>query len=100
MTHQEIGSLAKHAVMLTLAINDKKHGEKWRTNSDAEDIRHIVAHLGMYNVGDTSEPHIEHALTRISFILARLEIDRANSPVTKRTKGKSVGIAGGRKNIQ
>lgn len=79
MNHNAIGTIAKQRILLTLAINDDKHGEKWRTVSDAEDIKHVIAHLGAYQIGDTSEPHIEHALTRLAFILARLELDRANA---------------------
>lgn len=96
MNHNAIGALAKHAIMLTLAINDDKHGEKWRTNDDAEDIRHIIAHIGAYKLGDRSEPHIEHSLTRLAFILARLEIARGNASDTAGNKTEVPGTPAGR----
>lgn len=96
MNHNAIGTIAKQAILLTLAINDEKHGEKWRTNDDAEDIRHIVEHLGAYSLGDRAEPHIEHSLTRLSFILARLELDRANATIAGRDTTEGTGTEAGR----
>lgn len=59
------------AIMETMMVNQDKHGDKWLSNSDLEDINHIREHLNMHLWHDDSEPHIEHAITRLGFILAR-----------------------------
>ena len=59
------------AIMETMMMNQAKHGDRWLRNDDKEEIDHILNHLWLYSDGDTSEPHIEHAITRLGFILAR-----------------------------
>lgn len=70
-THGQLGNLAADTVLKVLWDNDASHGERWKRISDSEDIEHIENHLLLYSAGDTSEPHIEHAITRMAFILAR-----------------------------
>lgn len=71
MTNGQVGRLASDAILKTLWENDAAHGSKWKRITDDEDVEHIIAHLNNHLAGDTSEPHIEHALTRVAFILAR-----------------------------
>ena len=71
MTNGEVGKLAADAILKTMWDNQGVHQYSWKARSDVVDVDHITAHLNSYLSGDTSEPHIEHALTRVAFILAR-----------------------------
>lgn len=96
MNHNAIGTIAKQAIIQTLAINNETHGDAWVNRTDKEDIEHSVMHLLRYLVGDRSEPHIEHSITRNSFILARLELDRANATIACRDTTEGTGTEAGR----
>lgn len=41
--------------------------EKWRTQNVAEHLRHAREHIRLHTIGDDSEPHLRHALTRLAF---------------------------------
>ncbi len=44
-------------------------GDTWRECPVAEHLRHAVVHLRKLEQGDSSEPHFEHAATRILMAL-------------------------------
>jgi hypothetical protein len=41
--------------------------EKWKTQNVAEHLRHAREHIRLHTIGDDSEPHLRHALTRLAF---------------------------------
>jgi len=41
--------------------------EKWKTQNVAEHLRHAREHIRLHTIGDESEPHLRHALTRLAF---------------------------------
>jgi hypothetical protein len=53
------------------ALSSGKHpkGETWRGVPIAEHIAHAHAHLDLLSAGDASEPHLEHAATRMLMAL-------------------------------
>lgn len=69
--NSQVASIACEAVLETMAEGQEKYGDGWRVRVDSDDFEHIRAHLDKFESGDTTEPHIEHALTRLAFILAR-----------------------------
>lgn len=74
--HRDVAQLAKDTVLDVMAENDGKHGLAWLTRHDSVDIKHIKAHIGQYEAGDTSDSHLENVLTRITMMLARKNHDR------------------------
>jgi hypothetical protein len=59
--------LALTAVLETLEYGATVHAEnplKWRTQTAAEHASHAIAHLINHAMGDQSEPHLAHAVTR------------------------------------
>ncbi len=69
--HRDIAQLAKNVVLEVMAENDGKHGMAWLTRQDHVDLKHIMAHLCKFQVGDDSEPHLKHSLTRLAMMIAR-----------------------------
>lgn len=41
--------------------------ERWKTQNVAEHLRHAREHIRLHTIGDDSEPHLRHALTRLAF---------------------------------
>lgn len=41
--------------------------ERWKTQNVAEHLRHAREHIRLHTIGDESEPHLRHALTRLAF---------------------------------
>lgn len=41
--------------------------EKWKSQNVAEHLRHAREHIRLHAIGDDSEPHLRHALTRLAF---------------------------------
>jgi dATP/dGTP diphosphohydrolase len=85
-------SLALAAVNAVIdgAMASRKYppGDTWRECPVAEHLRHAVAHLRNLEQGDSSEPHLEHAATRI---LMALE----NYLARKRQQSLRAGRGGG-----
>jgi hypothetical protein len=67
----------------TLAIEcvlhkHRRNSGKWRAEAPIEHVvDHALAHIRQYVSGDRSEPHLEHAATRLLMAL-QLELERAN----------------------
>jgi hypothetical protein len=63
------------AIGQTLEANAPKHGMKstWRSIDIEAHLVHAHNHIASWFSGDQSEPHIEHALTRLAFAAALLE---------------------------
>ncbi len=49
---------------------DKYGADNWRGIPARDHVNHAIEHLFAYLAGDTSEPHIDHALTRTMFAVA------------------------------
>ncbi len=66
-------SLAIVAVneVIERALTGEKYprGETWRSRPVAEHVAHASAHLDLRTRGDLSEPHLEHAATRLLMAL-------------------------------
>jgi hypothetical protein len=63
--------VAADAIKRVMDFGQPIHGNKWVNRENEIDLAHIRRHLDMFEDGDESEPHIEHALTRMAFILSR-----------------------------
>ena len=65
--------LALEAVDLVMerAVSSGKYpkGEPWRDVPCAEHVARARAHLELLSAGDTTEPHLEHAATRMLMAL-------------------------------
>ena len=59
----------------TLESNASKYGMKaaWRSIGIETHMAHAHSHIVSWFSGDRSEPHVEHALTRLAFAAALLE---------------------------
>ena len=68
---QQVAQDASRAIIETMTTAQASHGDAWRTRSPYEDIAHVIEHLRLFSVGDTTEPHIKHAITRLAFIVSR-----------------------------
>lgn len=77
MTYQAIAQQAAGAILAVLSSEGqaKYAHDPWRTRSDAEDADHAMAHIIALAAGDNSEPHLHHALTRLTLILARQRLN-------------------------
>lgn len=54
------------AVAHVLGRGAEKYGESnWKKITTNEHINHVLNHVNLYLLGDTSEPHLEHAMTRL-----------------------------------
>lgn len=62
------GDKARQAVVTTMSNNSSKNGE-WKTKSVYYHLDHAVEHVKMWAKGDASEPHLDHAITRL--VMAR-----------------------------
>lgn len=64
-------ALAAIETVIDRAIASGKYppGDTWRERLVTEHLRHAVAHLRKLRCGDSSEPHLEHAATRILMAL-------------------------------
>jgi hypothetical protein len=60
------------AIGEVLEANGHKHGMhgNWRSISLKENLVHAQEHISDALAGDTREPHLEHALTRLAFAVA------------------------------
>ena len=47
----------------------RKEGEPWRTQTPDEHIAHAFIHLLKHAQGDTSEPHVKNAFTRLGMAI-------------------------------
>lgn len=75
MNYNEIAELAHDATLHTLMVNGEKHGDAWKTTSDGKNVSHAIEHLRKHLAGDATEPHLDHALTRIALIMAKQNIE-------------------------
>lgn len=71
VSYSAIARIAKHTVLNVLNEHDDSKGNQWIKRHDNEDIEHMIAHLAAFKMGDRTEDHIGHALTRGALILAR-----------------------------
>jgi hypothetical protein len=64
-------ALAAVEAVIDRALASGKYppGDTWRERPVTEHLRHAVAHLRKLRCGDSSEPHLEHAATRILMAL-------------------------------
>lgn len=54
-----------------LEANAHKHAPgSWRQEPASEHLVHVVEHLKHFFNGDTSEPHLSHALTRLAMTIS------------------------------
>lgn len=65
----EVMLTAARTVIDVMAANERRHGERWRDQDVTEHVMHAQRHLDAFMLEDTSEPHLEHALTRIAMAL-------------------------------
>lgn len=72
MTYHRISQLAQAAIIDTMYEGEAKYGtSSWVNRCNAEDVQHAIGHLHKLMMGDTSEPHLDHAMTRIACMKAR-----------------------------
>lgn len=74
MTHEQLAKLAYDTVLKIMSDNETIHpGNVWEKLTYKEHREHAINHLLEDIAGDESEPHIEHALTRIAMMLAKAQ---------------------------
>lgn len=72
MTYEKLAQLAYDTVLKTMKDNEATHpGNEWEKLSYKELREHAVNHLLDDIACDKSEFHAEHALTRITMMLAK-----------------------------
>jgi Glu-tRNA(Gln) amidotransferase subunit E-like FAD-binding protein len=72
MTHEQLAQLAYDNVLRTLQENEANHPDnEWEKLSYKELREHAINHLVDDIAGDKSEPHPEHALARLTMMLAK-----------------------------
>lgn len=63
-----------HAIYMlagVLSAGAEKYGEEnWRNIPARDHVNHAIEHLYAWLAGDTNEPHMSHALTRVMFAQA------------------------------
>jgi hypothetical protein len=64
-------ALAAINAVIDRAVASGRHppGDTWREHPVVEHLRHAAVHLRKLERGDTSEPHLEHAATRVLMAL-------------------------------
>jgi hypothetical protein len=64
-------ALATINAVIDRAVASGRHppGDTWREHPVVEHLRHAAAHLRKLERGDTSEPHLKHAATRVLMAL-------------------------------
>ena len=75
-----VAQIAYGIVLEVMKAGEAKHGNTWLNRSDDLDIGHARVHLADHSKGDTSEDHLEHAMTRLAITLAR-RVGRKGSKV-------------------
>jgi hypothetical protein len=65
------------AIGRTLESNASKYGMKaaWRSIEIDEHLAHAYKHIMLWTMGDRTEPHLDHALTRTAMAIALQEGD-------------------------
>jgi hypothetical protein len=82
-----VATRAQATILSVMKEGEQTHGESWQTRDDHTDLEHAKRHLNLLEAGDTSEPHLAHALTRLALILARQKENRKN---LENTTGKNI----------
>jgi hypothetical protein len=63
--------LATLAMAKVQAEGDAKYGkDNWRLISEDDHLSHALTHIALHRIGDDSEAHLAHALTRLHMALA------------------------------
>lgn len=72
------------AVAEVMAKGAVKYSENnWKRITTNEHINHAYNHVNLYLLGDTSEPHLEHAMTRL---MMAYHVDNYGVDVSATTK--------------
>lgn len=74
----DVVSLAERVARETMLAGHAAHPDDgWRGMPPSAHLLHAGKHLLMHDAGDTSEPHLRHALTRIAMALTLQESEVA-----------------------
>ena len=75
--YAEIAVAGVDAILRTLRLNEKVKGQgheaEWRQKDAAYHLLKAEDHLVLAAAEDITEPHIDHAITRLAMVLAKRE---------------------------
>lgn len=65
----KLAQIAYDTVLQTMIEGEQSHpANNWWNISTGVHYHHVFKHLSEWGKGDTSEPHLDHAITRLAMI--------------------------------